>query len=281
LPLWKGQTETWADGLLVFAEQGLGDVIQMARYLPLVAQRFARLSVVMSQSPLIRLFRESFSPDIEFLNAIPKDQSAWQWQCPTLSLPRAFGTTVDNVPAEIPYLRARAEWAELWRSRFDRLPAGHLKVGLAWAGDGKHKSDAKRSLDLHRLAPLLRQENVAWVSLQKGGVAGGVAATPDALPIADWMSDAHDMADTAGLISLLDLVITVDTSIVHLACALGKPVWMFNRFEGEWRWIRGRNDSPWYPGLRIFTQDSAGDWVGVIRAVGNELAMLQLANRAD
>ncbi len=266
LPQWRGEAATAQDNLLVFPEQGMGDVMQFGRYLSLAAGRFAKVSFC-CPAPLVRLFRASFSPAIEILEAYPKDQSAWRWQCPIMSLPRAFGTTLENVPGDIPYLRVRPKWQEKWLARLEDAARGRLKVGLVWAGFKNHKSDAKRSIALSKFAPLLRVKGVAWISLQKGEGTGQRTGIPEAAGMIDWMDEVQDFADTAGLVSALDLVITIDTSVAHLAGALGKPVWMLNRFESEWRWMRDREDSPWYPTMRIFNQKTAGDWEEVLSRV--------------
>ena len=271
LPQWQGERSLEKSNLLVFPEQGLGDGLQFSRYLLLAKERFAKVSFC-CPAPLVRLFRASFSPAIEILDTYPKDQSAWQWQCPIMSLPKAFGTTLENVPNHTPYLQVRPKWPEKWHGRLAEVAGNRLRVGLVWSGFKNHKSDAKRSIALRKFAPLLADNRIAWVSLQKGDAANPQASAAEAAGIIDWMSEVNDFADTAGLVSGLDLVITIDTSVAHLAGALGKPVWMLNRFESEWRWMRGREDSPWYPSMRIFSQKTAGDWEEVLSRVSLALS---------
>jgi hypothetical protein len=263
LPQWHGDTVSEKDRLLVFSEQGMGDSLQFSRYLLLVAQRFAKVSFV-CPTPLARLFQHTFSPAIDILTTHPTDQSAWQWQCPLMSLPKAFGTTLENVPAYDSYLRLKPEWSMQWQQRLLSVGDGRPRIGLAWAGFKGHKSDARRSILLQKFSALLARRDVVWISLQKGEGADQCNALPAAIGMVDWTADVDDFADTAAFISQLDLVISIDTSIAHLAGALGKPVWMLNRFESEWRWLRDRGDSPWYPSMRIFSQRQARDWDEVL-----------------
>lgn len=271
LPQWKGERALEKSNLLVFTEQGLGDSLQFGRYLLLAAERFAKVSYC-CPAPLVRLFRASFSPAIEILDSYPEDQSAWQWQCPIMSLPRAFDTTLENVPNQIPYLKVRPKWPEKWHNRLAEVAGDRLKIGLVWSGFKNHKSDAKRSIALSKFAPLLNQKGIAWVSLQKMDAAKPQVIPSETAGMIDWMCEINDFADTAGLVSQLDLVISIDTSVAHLAGAMGKPVWMLNRFESEWRWMRDREDSPWYPTMRIFNQKTAGDWEEVLSRVSTALA---------
>ncbi|MDR3390557.1 MAG: tetratricopeptide repeat protein [Sulfuriferula sp.] len=262
LPQWTGQTPQPADRLLVFREQGLGDQIQFCRYLPLAAGHFtAGVSAVVAQ-PLQALFRRSF-PDIEILDSAPADQHAWQWQCPLLSLPLALGTTLETIPNRVPYLIADPIQSGRWQARIAalNLPAATRKIGLVWKPGSLMKNAALRALTLHQLAPLLNLDNCAWFSLQK-------EPDPDKAPwvasgkLIDWSDEFNDFDATAALMAHLDLVISVDTAVAHLAGALGRPVWLLNRRAGEWRWLHGRKDSPWYPTMRIFTQ--ANNWDDVV-----------------
>jgi tetratricopeptide (TPR) repeat protein len=271
LPQWHGEIVSEKDHLLVFSEQGMGDSLQFSRYLLLAAQRFARVSFV-CPAPLVRLFQQTFSPTIEILTVHPTDQSAWQWQCPLMSLPMAFGTTLENVPASASYLTLKPEWSGQWQQRLaavERRP----RIGLTWAGFKGHKSDAIRSIPLVKFSALLARTDVVWISLQKDDGAEQRTAVP-AAGMLDWTNDIGDFADTAALISQLDLVISIDTSVAHLAGALGKPVWMLNRFESEWRWLRDREDSPWYPGMRIFNQKRARDWDEVLARVDTAITKI-------
>lgn len=273
LSQWHGEAVSGKDRLLVFSEQGLGDSLQFSRYLLLAAQCFAVVSFV-CPAPLSRLFQHTFSPAIEILTAHPADQSAWQWQCPLMSLPKAFGTTLEKVPAYDSYLWVKPEWSVQWQQRLHSIAESRPRIGLAWAGFKGHKSDAKRSITLPKFSELLVRSDVTWISLQKGDGAEQRNALSIAINMHDWTGDLDDLADTAALISQLDLVISIDTSIAHLAGALGKPVWMLNRFESEWRWLRDREDSPWYPSMRIFSQKRARDWDDVLVSVNAAITQL-------
>jgi hypothetical protein len=177
-----------------------------------------------------------------------------------------FNTRVETVPKTIPYISApetlQAKWVQRLSTELRK------KVGIAWAGRPTHPNDVRRSIALQALAPLLSLQDVCFISLQKQGLN---AASSNELPLIDWTDELTDFADTAALISQLDLVISVDTAVVHLAAAMGKPTWLLNSYEGEWRWMRDRDDSPWYPDMRIFRQPTPGDWESVINRVMAEL----------
>ena len=257
--------------LLVLDEQGYGDSLQFVRYLPLALGRFAEVGYV-CPPPLRRLYEQSLCarrPGLVLLDAVPADLDQWDRYCPLMSLPMAFDTRVATIPAALPYLHADAEPAAIWRARFEALPAAHLPhVGVVWAGGHSGIAvDRRRSLAVGQIAPLLALRQVHWVSLQKTDDPAKLADAASKARLTDWTDELADFADTAALIENLDLVISVDTSVAHLAAALGKPVWLLNRFAGCWRWLRGRDDSPWYPGLRLFTQTQRGDWGDVLTRV--------------
>jgi hypothetical protein len=186
-----------------------------------------------------------------------------------MSLPLAFGTRLAGIPAAIPYLRPEPADAARWQARLAALPG--RRVGLCWAGNRAladlraNPVDRRHSLPAGALAPLAGVPGVSFISLQKGD------APPPGLALHGWTAELHDFADTAALIAGLDLVISVDTAVAHLAGALGRPVWLLNRHDSEWRWLLGRDDSPWYPSLRQFRQPAYGDWGGVIGAVAARL----------
>jgi hypothetical protein len=190
--------------------------------------------------------------------------------CPLMSLPLAFGTTLATIPATVPYLRAPAERVEAWRAR---LPAsGKLRVGLVWSGKPTHRNDHNRSLAFERLAPLLAQADVDFVSLQREVREADMAALQNAESVLRPDLDRADFADTAAIVDTLDLVIAVDTAVAHLAGAMAKPVWLLLPFCPDWRWMLDRSDSPWYPGVRLFRQPHIGDWDRVIGRVAEALA---------
>ena len=293
LPEWRGKRPDTATAaqrmpgrgtrLLVLPEQGHGDSLQFVRYLPLALERFSQVGYICPQ-PLRRLYEQSLSarwPGLVMLDDVFPELNDWDWQCPLMSLPMAFGTRLDNIPAGR-YLHADAARAASWRMRLAALPGPDLpRVGIAWAGGHSGLTeDRARSLAPAQVAPLLALPCVRWISLQKtddpSKRADADAATSASL--ADWMDEVTDFADTAALIDNLDLVISVDTSVAHLAAAMGKPVWLLNRFAGCWRWLRDRDDSPWYPSVRIFTQPQRGDWSTVLDRVA---VALQQAYPAD
>lgn len=274
LPQWQGQdVSVGKHSLLVFHEQGLGDTLQFARYLSMALARFAVVGFVCPRS-LHRLLKQSFCtrwPNLLLFDKPPANLDDWDWYSLLMSLPMAFGTRIDNIPAAL-YLHADAQLAETWRARLARLgPPELARIGLVWAG-GEYSgsvTDRKRSLAPEQIAPLLAWPHACWVSLQQAANPAKQLSPEQRSKIADWMSEISDFADTAALIEHLDLVIAVDTSVAHLAAAMGKRVWLLNRHAGCWRWLRDRDDSPWYPSLRLFTQTRGGAWDEVLaRVVG-------------
>lgn len=251
---WLGDAPLEGRSILLHSEQGLGDTIQFARYAPLVRALGARV-ILAVQAPLVRLMA-SLDAEIEVTTA--RDVAADR-HCPLMSLPLAFGMTLTNVPAPPRYLAAEPALVETWRARLP--PTTRPRIGLVWSGNPSHRNDRNRSLPLETLAPLL-DSDAQWLALQKD-IPDRDAALLDRLTLLDL----GDFADTAALIEALDLVITVDTSVAHLAGALGKPTWILLPFCPDWRWLTGREDSPWYPSARLFRQTTPGDWAGVIRRV--------------
>jgi tetratricopeptide (TPR) repeat protein len=278
LPQWDGSA--MPQTLLLHAEQGLGDTLHFCRYAPLVAARGHRV-VLEVQPELVELVADSMASEsvtvvarqalYPSLAGLPPVDA----HCPLMSLPLVLGTRLENVPAA-PYLRADPARCRAWRERLAEI-AG-LRVGLVWAGSPRRDApiavrqlDARRSTTLATLAPLLAVPGVGFVSLQKGaGVEelrdGRFAAIYDADPL------LHSFADTAALVANLDLVICVDTSVAHLVGGMGKPVWMLSRFDGCFRWLEDRADSPWYPSMRIFRQGADRAWPGVAAEIAAALA---------
>ena len=265
-PQWRGEMAAGRT-LLIHAEQGLGDTIQFCRYAPLAAARGLRVTLEV-QPPLLRLL--GCLPGIQRVIGRGDPLPEFDLHCPLLSLPLAFATRQATIPAQPSYLVADRALAASWATR---LAGANPKIGLAWAGNPRLHSaalaaiDRRRSIPPERLAPLVELPGLDFFSLQNGG-----AAAPAGFPLTDFMADMTDFADTAALVANLDLVISVDTAIAHLAAALGKPVWLLNRFDSCWRWLRHRQDSPWYPTLRLFNQPKPGDWAAVIEQVRDELA---------
>jgi Flp pilus assembly protein TadD len=257
--------------VLVVQEEGLGDTLQFLRYIPLLAQRGAR--VVVAVPPALSRLMHTVSGVTEVPDGaapVPRHD----FHCSFNGLPRAFETTLETIPGDVPYLTADPALARQWA---ERLPAGDtLRVGLCWAGQARPwltgfvGLDRRRSTSLTTLAPLAAVPAVRFVSLQKGPAAAEARAA--GFDLLDMMDEVHDFADTAAIVANLDLVISVDTSVVHLAGAVGKPVFMLDRYDNCWRWLSGREDSPWYPSLRIFRQRQSGDWTPVIASVATALA---------
>lgn len=277
LPIWEGvsdsaETQDKQRSILVITEQGFGDTFQFARYLPLLAKRFKKVGFACSDATR-RLVDWSFGDDVVSFTRLP-GPTGWDVQCALMSLPRAFGTRLDNMPSDAPYLRAPSVARQYWKERLDAAAPNKLRVGLAWAGRAQHHRDARRSLKLTQLMPLLADKRVAWVSLQKWAPEDVRPDVPKDVTWLDWTDELGDFADSAALVSELDLVISVDSAVVHLAGGLSKPVWMLDRFDNEWRWLSGREDSPWYPRMRIFRQSTFGDWAPVIEGVARALAGL-------
>lgn len=260
-------------------EEGFGDTLQFARYLPLLAATGARV-IVAVPGPLVRLLR-SLGGGVEVVEqgATPP---AHDWHCPMLSLPRAFSTTPDTIPAGVPYLWAEPEAVRAAEARLGQaLPGRGLRVGVAWAGQsrpwlpGLAAIDRRRSLALAALAPLGEVAGVQLVGLQKGEAAAQAGAVHGlglpGLVVHDGVAGAGDFADTAAVVAALDVVVSVDTAVAHLAGALGRPVLMLDRHDSCWRWGHGREDSPWYPRMRIVRQARPGEWAGVVGRVAEAL----------
>jgi tetratricopeptide (TPR) repeat protein len=267
-PRWDGAP---LDGrtILLWSEQGLGDTIQFARYAALVRARGGRV-VLECPAPLLAVFHTLTG--IDELVAEATELPPFDCHAPLMSLPGLLGTTLATVPADVPYLRPDAGLAEAWGRRLKRLKG--YKVGIAWQGNPHHKWDRWRSVLLTQFAPLAAVPRVRLVSLQDGpgteqlaALAGRFAVTPPG----PEFGAAGALADTAAVIASLDLVVTVDTATTHLAGALGVPVWVPLPALVDWRWLLDRDDSPWYPTLRLFRQRSLGDWEPVFERMAAEL----------
>ena len=253
-PVWSGQNFAGRT-LLVYPEQGTGDVIQFARYLPLAAARGGRVVFECPQA-LRRLF-QPFHEDITIVaqgSALP----AFDLAIPLLDLPILFNTNLDSVPPLLPNLAADAAPIAAWASRLEGLPG--LRIGLAWRGNPGFANDRNRSMKLAALRPLIEGSVASFVSLQKGPAAAEIAENGWQDRILDLGSALDDFADTAAVIAGLDLVVSVDTAVAHLAGSLRRPVWILIPFVPDWRWLLARSDSPWYPSARLFRQTSPGDW---------------------
>jgi Flp pilus assembly protein TadD len=263
-PLWTGTSEPGAS-ILLRAEQGFGDVIQFIRYAPLVAERGLKVFVECHRE-LQRLIRRV--PAVEAVFEPGANLPDCRFHQLIMSLPRVFRTTLQTIPAKVPYLSVDAAMAGEWEARLGPR-TGKVRVGLAWAGRPTHTNDKNRSLALIDLAPLAVAANAEFYQLQMGPAAG--QARPAGLTLLDHTAHFLDFCATAGLISQLDLVISVDTALVHLAGAMAKPVWTLLPFVPDWRWLESRTDSPWYPTMRLFRQPRIGDWGAAIAAAADAL----------
>ncbi|AOJ43514.1 glycosyltransferase 9 family protein [Burkholderia lata] len=259
-PAWQGDTPLDGRTVLIHAEQGFGDTLQFCRYVPLVAERGAR--VVFEVQPQLRALMASLSGTAHVI-ARGEPLPAFDCQAPLLSLPHAFRTEEATIPQSGAYLHADPQRTRQWDALLGerRRP----RIGIAWAGNPEHRNDHNRSIDFSRLAPLFDLD-VDWISLQKP-VRERDAALLAAAPVLRVDDELGDFADTAALIGALDLVIAVDSAVAHLAGALGHAVWVLLPDPAEWRWMRTRGDSPWYPSARLFRQAVPGDWTGAIDAV--------------
>jgi Flp pilus assembly protein TadD len=266
-PLWLGEPPLGGRTILLHAEQGLGDTIQFCRY----ATRLGTDTRVVLEVPgTLKRLMHSLGGNIRVVcrdDPLP----AFDLHCPLMSLPLATGTCLETIPAAVPYLSADPAATAAWRTKLSALEG--LRIGLVWAGNpipmdrNAQAIDRRRSMNLSRFAPLASVPGLAFISLQVGAAAAETHYPPPGMTLHDWTSGLGDFADTAALIEALDLVISVDTSVAHLAGALAKPVWILNRFDSCWRWLLDRTDSPWYPTARLFRQPEPGDWDSVIQQV--------------
>jgi tetratricopeptide (TPR) repeat protein len=267
-PRWQGEA---GEGrvLLIRAEQGLGDTLQFCRYAPLAAARGLRV-ILEVQPALVNLLGSLAG--VERAIAQGRTLPDFDSYCPMMSLPLAFATRLETIPATIPYLSIPDESKHEWQNRLPNDKRANFRVGLVWAGRPRFRTpdlvavDRRRSIAADLLTPLMDIGGIQFYSLQKDGPGASKE-----LGLIDLMDECRDFVDTAALICNLDLVISVDTSVAHLAGALGKPVWLLNRFDGCWRWLQDREDSPWYPTMRLFRQPSPSDWQSVILRVRREL----------
>jgi len=266
-PLWLGEA---LDGktILLYVEQGLGDALQFVRYAPLVAAHGGRVVVECPKS-LKRLFETVAGVDCVIARG--EDLPEFDVQCPFLSLPGLLSPDAEDIPVDAPYLSPPSDAVEHWRACLQQVEG--LKVGLVWAGSPHHTNDRERSIALDALAPLAEVEGCAFINLQIGPSAAQLADV--SWPILDLTQDIHDYADTAALVAQLDLVISVDTSVAHVAGALAKPAWVLLPHAPDWRWQIGRDDSPWYPTMTLYRQPKRRDWQSVIKRVQDDLRDFQ------
>ena len=279
VPLWDGSP---LDGrtILLYAEQGLGDTIQFVRFVPHVRERGGRI-ILQCQPALLGLLKDS--PGVDRVEVQGQPFTGYQVHAPVLSLPGIIGTTLTTVPANVPYLHADIRLVQHWRIQLQ--PAEGLKIGIAWQGNPSYLEDSRRSFRLTQFEALARIDGVRLISLQKGPGADQLDNLNGKFPVVN-LSDKLDEAsgpfmDTAAIMKCLDLVITSDTVIAHLAGALGITVWVALPFVPDWRWMLEREDSPWYPSMRLFRQRNPGDWDEVFERVGEALANVMEAKAAN
>jgi tetratricopeptide (TPR) repeat protein len=263
-PQWKGEP-LQGERILVHAEQGLGDTMQFVRYLPLIVARGGQ--VILEVQPRLRRFLSGVNGAVQVISRgdpLPD----YAWHCPLLSLPLALQTDMASIPSDVPYLHADGAKVGRWKQR---LASNGLRIGLCWNGSPLRRRNMWRSIPLELLAPLLRIEGTTFYSLQMGEPAKEMAAVPDAVHIVDLSGEQEDFDDAAAIVANLDLTITIDTSIAHLAGAMGKPVWVMLNNTPDWRWSLNREDSLWYPTARLFRQTAPGEWQPVVNRVQEEL----------
>ena len=255
--------------ILLHAEAGLGDTLQFCRYAELVA-RLGAQTIVALPPALVDLVKNV--PGVHQTLVKGEISPPFDYHCPLMSLPLAFGTTLESIPANIPYLYSEPSRVALWRKRLGEKK--HPRVGLVWSGNPAHKNDRNRSIPLTMLQCLLDSHNFEWFSLQKEVRQSDQAYLDSRPDIRHFGAGLHDFGDTAALVELMDLVITVDSSVAHLCGAMGRPFWLLIPYLPDWRWLLQRNDSPWYPSARLFRQRKHGDWTEVLERLNLELANL-------
>jgi tetratricopeptide (TPR) repeat protein len=270
-PAWSGAEPIAGKTLLLCSDEGLGDAIQLARYVPMVAARGAQVILVVP-TPLCTLL-SGLTGVSQCLPELGSARPAFDFHCPLSRLPLAFGTKLDTIPTETPYLPApTTDRVQEWQARLG--PHTKPRVGLVWSGRSTHLNDHNRSIPLHSMSRIL-DVDAAFVSLQKEVRPDDRATLLERSEIVDLTADLTDFAETAALISCLDLVISVDTSVAHLAGALGCPTWILLPYTPDYRWLLDRNDSPWYPTVRLFRQTETRDYASVLDRVRNELLKLR------
>ena len=264
-PVWLGDENIAGKTLFIYWEQGFGDTIQFSRYAKLVEARGAK--VIMSvQQPLCGLLKQ-ISPTIQILKP-NEEPTEFDYHCPLLSLPLALGTTLETIPAEQQYIKSDEELRSVWSARLP--PKTKPRIGVVWSGSATNKRDHYRSMELQQFLAIFSPD-AEWICLQKDIREKDFALLRQFGRIAFFGDDLRDFSDTAALLDLMDLVITIDTSVAHLAGAMGKPVWILLPYNPDWRWLLDRNDSPWYPSARLFRQQQIGNWATVTDQVKNEL----------
>jgi Tfp pilus assembly protein PilF len=270
-PLWLGSEDIAGKTILLHGEQGLGDTIQFVRYLPLVATMGA--TVILEVQPGLKtLLGKLMGAEAVFERGEPLP--SFDVHCPLMSLPLAFKTRHATIPANIPYILPDPGRQTEWEKRLHQR--GHPRIGIAWSGNPKVKRDRNRSIPLQKLVPLIRKTGLNFYVLQKEIRTEDFELLKSSTSFINYSGQLNDFADTAALMSFMDLVISTDTSLAHLAGAMGKPTWILLAFSADWRWLLNRQDSPWYPSVRLFRQPKVCDWESVIESVSLECKKLFL-----
>jgi tetratricopeptide (TPR) repeat protein len=264
-PMWRGERDIEGKTILLVHEQGLGDTIQFVRYAPLIADLGAK--VIVGVQPPVKAVIATVA-GITQIVADGEVLPEFDLFCPMLNLPMALGTEIATIPANIPYIWPFTERLAKWRDRF--VDDDRVRVGICWAGNSAHLNDRNRSIALERLVKVLSVPGIDFVSIQKD-VSEAQVELLRAHGVRQLGQEFQDFSDTAAVVALLDLVVAVDTSVAHLAGAMGKAVALLIPFSPDWRWLLDRTDSPWYPTMRIFRQDAVGDWDGPLERLREEL----------
>ncbi|MFQ5962996.1 MAG: tetratricopeptide repeat protein [Candidatus Scalinduaceae bacterium] len=267
-PQWDGSPLN-GQHILVHAEQGFGDTIHFVRYLPMVKAQGGYV-LFECQRGLSKLLENCAGID-EIVERTPDKETTNQFDVhvPLLSLPGIFGTTLDTIPSDIPYITVDPKLVDQWHMRLDHN--NDFKIGIVWAGSPKHKKDRYRSCSLANFVPLFNIPGLSFYGLQKGPTLVEAFDPPKGMKLTNLENELNDFADTAAVIANLDLVISVDTAVAHLAGAIGKPVWNLLHSAPDWRWLLDHDDSSWYPSMRLFRQTQFNDWIGVFERVKKEL----------
>jgi Flp pilus assembly protein TadD len=270
-PLWLGESSIAGDTILLHAEAGFGDTIMAGRYVPMVAALGA--TVILEVQPLLLSLMKSLT-GVSTLIATGETNINFDVHCPLMSLPLAFRTRLETIPDKVPYLKPSPESSDRWRAK---LAGTEFKVGIAWAGNPEFIDDRERSIPLKDLSPILSNKGARFFSLQKDLREGDLEILKSQPQVTQLGESLGNFDDTAGAITALDLIVSVDTAIANLAGALGKPVWVLLPHNPDFRWLLDRNYSPWFPTAKLFRQKEGGAWPEVMSEVGVELERLLIA----
>ncbi len=273
---WDG-THLGSNRLLLIADQGYGDVIMFGRSIAWARERCPVLTIACS--PEMRPIIEQLAPGADIVVRW-EDCAEYFAYLPLSGLPRVAGIRLEHLPGSVRYLKTNPALAQRWKTRIDTaLPGKAMRIAVCWAGRLTHNNDRNRSIPLDVLAPLARMSNVSFVSLQKGPAAAQCASWPGPAPLLNLDTEIESFEDSAAILEAVDVLVSVDTSLVHLAGALGRPAFVMLPFAPDWRWLLEREDSPWYPSLRLFRQACHGDWAGVVTRIETALEAARAPNR--